>query len=95
MDAPKLLSPKSIAKLLDCSLSMFYRDVKEKNFPAPDVKLWGDSTRGFRWHADTVRGFIICKQVRRSYAVDEDAEAPPFVPIDVEKILKLNRRKVA
>jgi predicted DNA-binding transcriptional regulator AlpA len=95
MDAPKLLSPKSIAKLLDCSLSMFYRDVKEKRFPAPDVKLWGDSTRGFRWHEDTVRGFIIAQEVRRSYADDEDAEAPLFVPIDVEKILKLNRRKVA
>lgn len=93
MDAPKLFAAKSVAERLDCSVSMFYKEVKEGNFPAPDVKLWKESKRGFRWFESTVTTFIITQQSLRRYHEDQDAEAPPFVKIDVEKILQMKPGK--
>lgn len=74
----KLLSPKSVAQLLDCSISMVYKMRASGELPMPDVKLFGESERGFRWRESTIQSYI----QKQSVAVIEDNDdAPPFVPL--------------
>jgi len=76
MSTLQLVSPKTFAARLDCSLSMLYRLRKEdKAFPEAAVKLFGSSKRGFRWLEEQVQTYIASK------GLPVEETAAPFVPI--------------
>lgn len=90
----QLLSAKSIAQRLDCSLSQFYKDVKDGNFPPPDKKLWGESKRGYRWTLAAVEQFIRHCEASPTDESEED-NTPPFQKIDYLQILGTSKGRAA
>lgn len=80
---PPLMSAASVAKALDCSVSMVY-ELRKLGLLVADVKIFGDAERGMRWKRESVEAFIAFHSV-----IPADNEpARMFVPIDIDDILK-------
>lgn len=94
-DPLQQVSASSIAQLLDCSLSQLYKDVDGGNFPEPDVKLWKESKRGYRWYRTTLERYVQEREIRRFGNLDDEEDAKPFVPVKLEDILRRNKVRVA
>lgn len=90
----QLLSARSIAQRLDCSLSQFYKDVKAGNFPPPDKKLWGESKRGYRWTLAAVEQFIRHCETNSTNESEEE-NTPQFQKIDYLQILGTSKGRAA
>ena len=80
MNGNQLISPKSFATALDCSLSMLYAlRTSDPNFPAPEVKLFGKSKRGMRWTSQQVELYILSN--RKQVKTEQQEEERPFVRV--------------
>ena len=79
-DTVKLHSPKTVARMLDCSLSQVYKEIRSGDL-VPDFKLFGESARGFRFSEESIKVYLLKRQRR---AFEEQDEAPtPFIPVRV------------
>jgi len=87
MEQYNLISPKSFALRLDCSVSMVYKLRKsDPDFPEPEVKLFGKSKRGWRWTEEQYQKYRAIKSPRLHEPELEGEAAPVFVPLKLKKV---------
>lgn len=88
----QLVSPASLASMLDCSVSAILKQTKKGKLPLPEQKLF-EGSRGLRWTMDQVKDILVIHSTSRK--AEDDSPAPPYVSIRKHRRSQTVRRKLA
>ena len=70
----QVISTRTFAELMDCSISAIAKGMKDGDFPKPSHKLFA-GVKGWRWTPDQVQRFLEEKSIDRR--IDEDDGPTP------------------